>query len=446
MRTHPVLEQLAQSGVRLGLERIRTFLQVLGEPQLSAPVVHVAGTNGKGSTCAMVTAALVDAGYRVGTLTSPHLEEVNERIALDGLPIDDATFIEVLEQVDRARWEWARSAGMTGEVLTYFEFTTAMGFVACARLAVDVMVVEVGLGGRLDATNVVHPVVTAVTHIGLDHVAELGDTLEAVAAEKAGILERGVPVVVGPMPAKAREVVAHRARVLDAPRWSAGPRMRREARRDGTFSFATPGGELSRVTLGLAGRHQGANALVALALVHQLRGLGFRVPDDAVRSGFGRAFVPGRLERPLPGLVIDGAHNIDGALALAAWLADQPRPASRILLVGMGHGRDPAEVLAPLIEHVDEVVTTRCAHPKAREPVDLAMALRDLTEQLAAGGSIEDTLPEVYREAHQTVVAGSLFIAGAARALVAAGALTDIEPGQGLADDLDEVDHSEVGR
>jgi len=429
--SHPLLDGLGTVGVRLGLDRIRTFLEVLGEPHLCAPVVHVAGTNGKGSTTAFVTRVLVEAGYTVGTTVSPHIEQLNERVMIDGVPVDDATLVEAIEHVDRARWAWAKTAGIEGHPLSYFEFMIAVAFQVFAWRSVDVMVVEVGLGGRLDATNVVHPVVTAVTTIGLDHTEVLGDTLEAIAAEKAGIFEKGVPVIAGPMPAEAREVIAQRAELLGCPLWTAGPRMRREQRRDGRWSFATPGGAVQEVNLGLRGSHQGANALTAVAILHMLRELGFLVPDAAIASGLATAFVPGRLEQLRPGLVADGAHNPMGARALAAWLADRPKPGQRILLLGMGRDRDPVPFVEPLVPHVDEIVTVKCAHPKARDPMELAQELQDFDVVLAAGDTIEATLPEVFAEALETVVTGSLFVAGAARAVVADGLLDGIVAGQG---------------
>ncbi|MFT7521235.1 MAG: dihydrofolate synthase/folylpolyglutamate synthase, partial [Kiritimatiellia bacterium] len=167
MIRHPVLEQLASHGVKMGLDRVRSLLSHLGEPHLAYPTVHVAGTNGKGSTCMMVTAALVEAGYRVGTNISPHLEQVNERICVNGVPVDDATFSEFVEILDRHRMDWARSIAVDTAPLTYFEFITVMALLVFAARGVHVGVIETGLGGRLDATNVVKPVVTAITTVGL---------------------------------------------------------------------------------------------------------------------------------------------------------------------------------------------------------------------------------------------------------------------------------------
>ncbi|MEQ1503777.1 MAG: folylpolyglutamate synthase/dihydrofolate synthase family protein [Myxococcota bacterium] len=428
MRSHPVLDALAKAGIRLGLDRVRMFLEVLGEPQLCAPAVHVAGTNGKGSVCTYATRALVEAGYRVGTTLSPHVEQVNERIQLDGVPIDDPTLLEVLEHVDRARREWAETAGIEGEPLTYFEFVTAAAFLVFARAKVDVMVVEVGMGGRLDATNLVRPAVCAVPTIGLDHVRELGPDLASIAGEKAGIFKRGVPVVIGPVPPDARAVFEGVAARLGCPLW-APPAVRREQHRDGRWSFATPGGSIGPVRLGLDGVHQGVNAAVAVGALHQLRTQGFLVPDAAIVRGLESARIPVRLEQLRPGLIVDGAHNPDGTRALAAWLERRPRPKTRILLFGMGEDRDPVEVLTPLVPWFDEIVTTRCAHPKARDPEELALAIEGLHPVISSGGPIEDTLPEVYAEADETIVAGSLFVAGAARTMVNDGLLDGIEPG-----------------
>lgn len=426
MRSHPVLDQLANEGVRLGLDRIEGFLQSMGEPHRAFPAIHVAGTNGKGSVCAMLTNVLVEAGMHVGTTVSPHLEELNERVMFDGVPVDDASLSETIEAVDRARWDWARSMGIKGSPLTYFEYMIAVAFRLFAERQVDVGVVEVGLGGRLDATNLVQPLVCAVPSIGLDHQGVLGDTIEQIAAEKAGIFKRGVPVVLGPMPVEARDVLIARARALDCPVF-APPEIRREGRPDGTWDFACPLGAVRRVRVGPEGQHQAANASVVVGILMLLRELGMPLPDDVIQRGLARPGLPGRLERLLPGLVVDGAHNPAGAEALARWLSRQPRPQSRILLVGMGADRAPGPVVAPLLPYVDEVVTTKCAHPKAREPMDLALALNEeIDAELSAGGPIEETLPEVYAEADEVIVAGSLFVAGAARSLVAAGALDGI--------------------
>jgi dihydrofolate synthase / folylpolyglutamate synthase len=420
---HPVLDQLTSHGVKLGLDRVKSFLAYLGEPHRAVPIVHVAGTNGKGSVCTYVTAALVQAGYRVGTNLSPHLEAVNERIRFDGVPVDDARLIDAIEALDRERMDWAHAVGIEEVPLTYFEFLTVLAFRMFADAPVDVAVIEVGMGGRLDATNVVEPVVCAIPTIGLDHIAELGDTLALIAGEKAGILKRGVPVVIGPLPAEAREVIEARAKQLGSVVWKPGPEMTRESRKSG-WQFRTPGGSVADVKLGMEGLHQGVNGLVAVGVLHQLRKRGFHVPDEAIKAGLEAAKLPGRLEWLAPRLVVDGAHNEDGANALAAWLATRPKPKNRILLLGMGLERDAMKLVAPLLKHFDEVVTTKCAHYKARESYALAAALEGIDVPLADGGPVEQALPEVYAEADEVVVAGSLYLVGAVRSLVRDGALT----------------------
>lgn len=430
MIRHPVLDQLAAYGVKMGLERVKSLLSHLGEPHLAYPTVHVAGTNGKGSTCAMVTSALMAAGYRVGTNLSPHIEQVNERVRINALPIDDVNLSMSIESLDRARLDWARTLDRsTTAPLTYYEFMTVLAMRHFAASSVNVGVFETGMGGRLDATNVLKPVITAITTVGLDHQEVLGDTVEVIAAEKAGILKRGVPVVVGIMPPEAFDVVERRANVLGCEIWRPGYQLRREYRK-GRWAFSTPEGSVGGIELPLRGQHMGHNAMVAVGVLHRLRRMGFHVPDDAIIYGLSTVELPGRLESLAPGLVADGAHNVDGAKALAAWLAEQDRPKKRILLFGLSHGRAPAPIVNILEPHFDEIVTTRCAHPKMVEPLDLAVALQDHVDiALAVGRDIDHDLAEVYVEADETVVAGSLYLAGAARSLVRAGVLEGATPG-----------------
>ncbi len=420
MITHPVLEAAARAGVRLGLHSITDFLIALGEPHRSWPAAHVGGTNGKGSTTTMLTAVLVDAGYRVGTTISPHIEAVNERIQINGQAIHDPALSSLIETVDRARWDWAAGRGAGDAPLTYFELITAAAFVHFQQEKVDVAVVEVGLGGRLDATNVIQPVATAITTVGLDHMAELGDNVAAIAAEKAGILKRGVPAAHGVLPKEAADVIAQHAAAVGAPLWKPGTHLRREWR-NGAWTLATPGGTLEGIRLRLQGAHQGGNAVVALAVLHRMRGSGFHIPDSAIRSGLERAFIPGRLERAAPDVLLDGAHNEEGSRALASYLTTLARPKRRILLFGMGEDRAPIDVIRPLLPHVDEVVLTRCSHPKARDPEALGEALRGCHAAVSVAGSIEEALPEVRADADEVVVSGSLFLVGAARSILAAG-------------------------
>jgi dihydrofolate synthase/folylpolyglutamate synthase len=370
----------------------------------------------------MLSSVLSASGLRVGTYLSPHIEEVNERIRIDGEPLSDPVLTEAIEAIDRARWDYLKTMGCEGQGLTYFEFLTVVAFHVFAEQKVDIAIVEVGLGGRLDATNVVDPLVSVITSVGMDHMDKLGTSLAEIASEKAGIIKRGVPVVVGSLPEPALKQVQAVAAAREAPLWRFGAHLRREKRQTG-WNLMTPEGGIADVSLGMLGEHQGSNALVAVGVLFRLKQLGFPLGEDALRTGLTNARLGGRIERLLPNLVVDGAHNEDSVRALEKWLASQPRNGTRILLWGMGEGRDAAGIIQPLLAHVDEVVTTRCAHPRARDPMELALSLQDLDCVLSAGASIEETLPEVMAEADEVLVAGSLFVAGAARALVREGGL-----------------------
>ena len=218
----------------------------------------------------MVTRALIEAGYRVGTYTSPHLEQVNERIAINGTPIRDGGLAREIDELDRERWDWVRLNEASTSVLTYYEFVTLLAFRHFAANAVDVAVIEVGMGGRLDATNVVQPLVTAITSISLDHQAVLGDTLAAIAQEKAGIIKPRIPVVTGILPQEAREVVSKKASIMGVEVWRPGPQMTVKESRKGIWNFRTPEGSVRNVGLRLKGTHQAENALVALGILHWL--------------------------------------------------------------------------------------------------------------------------------------------------------------------------------
>ncbi|MCB9662593.1 MAG: bifunctional folylpolyglutamate synthase/dihydrofolate synthase [Alphaproteobacteria bacterium] len=417
MITHPVLSELALAGVKLGLDEIRDFLGWIGHPERAFPAVHVAGTNGKGSVCTTVATALTAAGLRTGLNTSPHLEHVNERVRVDGVPIDDDALDGLLRELDAARRAFGAATGRSQAPLTYFELTTALALVWFARQQVDVAVVEVGLGGRLDATGVVRPAVSAVTGIGLDHVVELGPDLASIAREKAGIFRPGVPAVVGRVAPEAAEVLAEVAARVGTPLWWVDREVTVSREPDGLV-IATPRGRVGPVWPALAGAHQEANAAVSVGVLHQLAAQGWALPDEAVVHGLAHGRIAGRLEELAPGLVVDGAHNVQAAEALAAWLASRPRTGRRLLLWGMGEDRDPREVVAPLLPHVDGVLTTRCAHPKARQADALALALQGLGPPVTAGGRVEEALPRARAEADEVIVAGSLYLVGAVRALL----------------------------
>jgi dihydrofolate synthase/folylpolyglutamate synthase len=358
-RYRALLEELfgaRRAGVVLGLARMQALLAQLGHPERRlGAIVHVAGTNGKGSTVAMVAAMARAHGLRAGQYTSPHLATVRERISDDDGWIDRASFVAAADEV------WA--AG--GRELTFFEQLTAIGFVALARRRLDVTVLEVGLGGRLDATNVVDSDVAVVTGVALDHQALLGDSLELIAAEKAGILRRGKPAILG----ASGEAAALPTLVAAAQAAGCTP-----IRVIGEAELAAVPAELA-----LRGEHQRRNAAAALAAIGELVAQGV-LPDDAAarRAGLLAARHPGRFETLArqPQIVVDGAHNPHGAEALAEAMAELPRP--RALILGVSSDKDVAGIAAPLCARADHVIATAYRQERALPASELAGRLRSL--------------------------------------------------------------------
>jgi dihydrofolate synthase/folylpolyglutamate synthase len=397
------LQRLQPLAMRFGLERVERALAALGHPERRYPVLHVAGTNGKGSTCAMAAAALREAGHRVGLYTSPHLVRFHERIAVDGAPIDDAALAARVEEVRRA-CPW-HDGGREDERLTYFEFATLLGLLEFAVQGVSVAVVEVGLGGRWDATNAVeNPAVTAVARLGLDHVQLLGDTVEQVAREKAGIFKPGVPAVVhAHQPGAALEVLREEA-----------------ARRGAPFTVAAAAWD---GPVGLAGPHQRTNAALAAAALRALRAQGVPVPEEAVARGIAEARWPGRLEE-IGGVLLDGAHNPQGAAALADGLrALHPgRPVE--LIFGVLADKDHAGMLAALAPAVRRVHVLAPNSPRARNAADVERLARSLGMRADAHPDLGDAIACAGRGAADgglVCVAGSLYLVGEARQRLGAG-------------------------
>ena len=385
---------------KLGLARMAALCAALGDPQLAIPVLHVAGTKGKGSTSAMTASMLMAAGLRVGLTTSPHLLSARERIQIDGMLIDEARFVALEDRVARA----ALVIDPELETPSFFERITAMAFCAFADAAVDVAVVEVGLGGRLDATNVVAPRACAITRLGLDHTEFLGPTLAHIAAEKAGVIKAGVDVVtVAQQPAACDVLVDVAARV-------------------GADLFFVDGDPVLQPAL--FGPHQQENASLALALV---RRSGFVIDEEAVARGLRDVRWPGRYEAisTAPLVVLDGAHDDLAACALAAAVQADPRVTGRPLhlVVGMSSGHDPAPFLQTLSSSSSSwtsLVATRAAHPRALPAADIANAavhfgVVDVVEDVAA--AIDVAVARAGADGGVVVVTGSLFVVGEARGL-----------------------------
>jgi dihydrofolate synthase/folylpolyglutamate synthase len=385
--------------MRFGLERMERALAALGHPERRYPVLHVGGTNGKGSTCAMAAAALADAGLAVGLYTSPHLVRFNERIQVRGAPIADETLARAVERI-RAACPW-HERGDEGDRLTYFEFATLAGLLHFADAAVDVAVVEVGLGGRFDATTAVLPRVTAVARIGLDHTQLLGDTVEQIAFEKAGIFKPGVPAVVhAHQPPGALET------------------LRAEARRRGAPLVVAPAAWDGPVAL--RGPHQRGNAALAAAALRELARAGVPVAEESIARGIASARWPGRLEE-LGGVLLDGAHNADGAAALADALRTLHPGRPVELVFGVLADKDHAAMLRALAPAARRLHLVAPATPRARAAADLEAGAAALGAAADRHPDLRDALACARRAAEDgalVCVAGSLYLVGEARALL----------------------------
>ncbi|PYR15090.1 MAG: bifunctional folylpolyglutamate synthase/dihydrofolate synthase [Acidobacteria bacterium] len=391
------LFSLEHFGIKFGLENITAIVERLGRPDRTFESVHVAGTNGKGSVTAMVDAALRAAGHRTARYTSPHLTDLSERFVIGGRPVAHDTLVCAVATV-RDVVESLRFDGTLGVQPTFFEVTTAVAFELFRRAEVEIAVLEVGLGGRLDATNIVSPVVTAITSIALDHQLYLGSTLAEIAFEKAGIIKAGVPVVVGPVDSESLSVIARVAN-----------------ERGAALIRATPA-DAAPFTLGLYGDHQRANAGVAVRLLEQLTARGVGVPSDAVARGLADPEWPGRLDqRRLPDgreLLLDAAHNPAGAAALASYLTAESQ--RRPLVFAAMRDKDIDGMFRILLPAIGAAVMTRASNPRSADPGMLADSARTIAPALpiAIEPSSTDALAAAWRMSPRIVVAGSIFLLG----------------------------------
>jgi dihydrofolate synthase/folylpolyglutamate synthase len=415
------LFSLEHIGIKLGLDQIRALLAALDRPDRQYPSIVIAGTNGKGSVTAMVERGLRAAGYRTGRYTSPHLVHLEERVAIDGRDIAASDLDRLAERVQSA-------AHALGAPPSFFEATTALALDAFRDARVDVAVLEVGLGGRLDATNAVDSIGVAITSVDFDHEIYLGHTLEAIAGEKAGVIKPQGLVVLGENAPVVREVVDAVARSQGARLTYAPGDVTADARMvDGrtVVALRTPRTDYGEVRLGLRGRHQIANAVVAARLLEELAADGrLNVKAEDIRTALEAVQWPGRLElRQFRGhdVLIDGAHNPAGARALAAYLHEtygRPLP----IVVGAMSDKHVAEMLAALAPAASRFICTAVDSPRAAPATDIAAIARAAVSDRSAAESVVAVTPPIAAlEAavalgSPVVVAGSLYLAGELRA------------------------------
>ena len=416
MLTHPILSTAAQAGIRLGHTKLKSFLQHYSPKCLETPAIHIAGTNGKGSTSAFTAQILKSAAIRAGCYTSPHLVDVNERIMVDKQPISDEDLTELLTGISGAARDWLGPAETDdGIPLTYFELMTAAALIHFERQQLALNVIEVGLGGRLDATNVVNSAVSVITSIGLDHMDVLGDNLASIASEKAGIIRTGIPVVIGQLPSEAMRIIRMIAHERNAPLYVLGVDFYMQLAEDETWTFSWGERVIDRLTLGLNGNHQGSNA--ALAIMALLLIPSLHLPSRMIRAGIQGACHPGRIEWISPSILLDCAHNIDGAHTLAAYLKHQPKNKPRTLLLGASADKDVRAVAVSLMPYFDRILTTHCQHPRALSAGEVAKAIAGLDIPVFSAGPVENILDYIHTDNEDLVVAGSIFLVGALRSL-----------------------------
>lgn len=410
------------SAAEFKLDRMRRLMHLLGDAHLGIKAIHIAGTKGKGSTAAMMAAILQAAGYRTGLYTSPHLNCIEERVVIDGQSCPPADFLALASQVEPAVEQLDQEASTTGSPgPTFFEVTTAMAFLRFAQAKVDAAVLEVGLGGRLDSTNVCVPEVCIITSISFDHTKQLGNTLTAIAGEKAGIIKSGVPIVSGVIEPEPRETIAARAAAVGAPLIQRSvdydfslPSSKHETRypQHDLVSFRqpafSPSFQLSDIQLAMFGRHQAANAAAAIAAALILRHRGWSMPDDAIRRGLAAAQCPARIEQVAvsPTFILDVAHNPASIEALLAVLRERYAPRRRILIFASSKDKDYLSMVKLVLPAFDTIFLTQyIENPRAVEAETL-LSIAQRLQSACADPSSRRVLHATARPADALRLAG----------------------------------------
>jgi dihydrofolate synthase/folylpolyglutamate synthase len=406
---------LRRFGIKLGLATIRRMLAGLGDPHRRFKSIHIAGTNGKGSVASGLAAVLRRSGYRVGLYTSPHLVRFNERIQVDGEDIGDEDVVRLYRRVRRVL--------PAGREPTFFEFTTAMALDEFCRRNVQWAVIETGMGGRLDATNVITPELAVITNISLEHREYLGDTIAAIAFEKAGIIKRRKPVVTGVAQPSAFAVLEQTAGKKSAPLFRLGTHFRVRRHPEGTFTYHGTENVWRGLRTGLQGDYQVRNAAIVLAACELLRKKAPLITVDAIREGLLNNRWPGRLELVgrKPDVIFDGAHNLEGARQLGRFLSKNAAGRRLTLVVGILDDKPYAAMLRHLVPLAEHVVVTRARIDRALPPETLAAEVRKMNPKVAVIPQVAEALKHAVHTAGPedlVLVAGSLYVVGEARAAI----------------------------
>ena len=404
---------LEKFGMVLGLDNVRWILSLIENPQDAIKTVHVAGTNGKGSVAAMLSQILRAGGYVTGAYTSPHLVSFTERITINGEPITEAEVVDlarfIKERIDET--DPARS-------YTFFDFTTALAFLHFRRKGVDIAIVEVGLGGRLDSTNVINPLVSVITNVDYDHQEYLGDTIEQIAGEKAGVIKEGVPVVTG---AEGKALGVIKAAAANTVLYAMGEAFTYKKKGEQLMWYRGVHRTYDELSLALRGDHQLFNAALALCAAELLGEKGFNLNEYMVRKGLSSAVWPGRLEvikktgKPL--ILIDGAHNPQGIGSLASYLRGHFLNRKKILVFGVMKDKDFVEMLKTLLPLVDRTILTRPETSRAALPADVAAYAPGALVTATVAEAVEAAF-KVAQERDLIIVTGSFYTVGEAKKLL----------------------------
>lgn len=427
---HSMTRNLNFSEEKFNLDNMRALLSYLNNPHFNYPVIHIAGTKGKGSTAAMIASILQSAGCKVGLYTSPHLQDFCERIQINQVPIPKERLVKVINQL--------RPITEIIKTITTFELTTAAGFLYFSEEKVDVAVIEVGLGGRLDSTNLVTPTISVITSISLDHVQVLGDTVEKIAAEKAGIIKNGIPVIVSHQTDSVMEVIKNFAEVKQAPIHLAetefSGRVIVNSLKSQVVEFThlietIPGSQKTTrnkfpntflINLPLLGRHQIDNAVTVLSVINVLIDQGYEINEDSIKQGFDKVLWPGRFEvlRDQPPIIIDSAHNRDSAKRLRSAVDDYLKDWDILLIVGFSEDKDIQGFFEELAPRVDEIIATESFHPRAYKAEDIVTIAQSVGMRACEVLPLEKAFDEGLRRASNSkalVATGSIFIAAGIR-------------------------------
>lgn len=419
------LNSLLKFGIKPGLERITALARAFRNPQRQLRVIHVGGTNGKGSTATFIASILQEAGYRTGIYLSPYVHDVRERIQINGRMIPKEDFADIISEIKPIADDIAESE--LGPV-TEFEVKTLVAYIYLARQGVDFAVLEVGMGGRLDCTNIVEPWVAVITNVSLDHMERLGDTVEKIASEKAGIIKTGSVVITAAEDEKAWKVILNKCREQGTDVWRVlkADDKRRSPSADVLIRYTTEGDELSLsgnevdvrgLRPGLAGPFQRTNAATAVAAILALQRYEVRIPTRAIHAGISNAYIPGRLEilRDRPTVVIDGAHNPDAARLLVEAVKTIFNYEKLVLVIGMLNTHPSRGVIEKLAPQASVVIATQSQWEKAAPAEDIASEARDFCDNVEVVSNVPDAIRralEIASENDLVLVTGSFYTIG----------------------------------